>query len=153
MRWCRRARRCSRACKKATDYGDFLAKAIYFDHLTKRRSKTEKEALAKVSEEYIHYDTLPGRSRGYMENMGLWWFMNYKLKSTKVALSIIRDNPVQALLSSVSPLRHYSPLPIDSPLDSNIFAKLWNGKIGYSIGPQQFFRAPGLLPSVNLLFH
>ncbi|MFP3656202.1 hypothetical protein, partial [Burkholderia sp. SIMBA_052] len=40
----------------ATEYGDFLAKAILYDDLTKRQGRSKEYALSRVTEEYVNYD-------------------------------------------------------------------------------------------------
>lgn len=64
---------------------------------------SKAEALAKIGEEFINYDRLPGRTRSYLENIGLMWFWNFKIRSAKVAASMIRNNPVHALLGTGVP--------------------------------------------------
>jgi len=81
------------ALQKSVDYGDFIAKAILYDHLTMKRGKTQIQALGQITEEFVNYDRLPGRFRGTMEDFGLLWFYNFKIRSVKIALSVIRNNP------------------------------------------------------------
>ena len=124
---------------KAIEYGDFLGKAIYYDHLIQRKGMDAKEALGKATEEYVHFDRLPGRSRGYLDSMGMGWFFNHKLRSAKIALSLARDNPLQTLLSAQ--LGHLQP---DTPLQANVFGKLWEGELPYAIGPGALCNMSGL---------
>lgn len=132
--------------QKAVDYGDFIAKAILFDSLTKKKGKTQKEALAQITEEFVNYDRLPGRFRGTLEDMGLLWFYNFKIRSVKVALSVLRNNPVHALLAN-------SLLPDPgSVLGDNLISKGLAGGLPYSIGPGMGVRALGLNPWANLVF-
>ena len=133
--------------QKAVDYGDFLAKAIVYDHLTKKKGKTEAEALGRITEEFVHYDRLPGRFRGYLESVGIVWFWNFKIRSTKVALSMIRNNPVHALLAGLTP----APSGVGTPISDNFFSKLLEGTLGHSIGPDQGLRALMLNPWANLI--
>lgn len=56
--------------QKAIQYGDFLGKAVLHDHLTNTKGKTSSEALSQITEEFVNYDRLPGRGRGYLEDMG-----------------------------------------------------------------------------------
>ena len=83
--------------QKTMEYGDFIMKALYYDHLMKRGVP---DALGKVSEEFVNFNRSQGRFRGSLEELGLMWFYNYKLRSAKIALSMIRDNPVQTLFTS-----------------------------------------------------
>jgi hypothetical protein len=135
--------------QKATDYGDFLAKAIYYDHLIDK-GVSQEVALGKIKEEFINYDVLPGRSRGYLEKMGLLWFYNFKLRSVKVALSTMRENPVHALLSGFIPTSTVFG-NTGLPVTDNIFYKMFDGSLPYSIGPGQGLNSVNLHPLVNIL--
>lgn len=131
--------------QKAVEYSDFVAKAMIYDHLTKKQKKTSAEALGRVTEEFINYDRLPGRFRGYMESMGLMWFYNFKIRSAKVAVSMIRNNPLHALIASLAP----TPTMFGNvglPIEDNMFSMMAEGKLGGSIGFGQGLRAPSLNP-------
>lgn len=142
-----------KALQKSVEYSDFLAKAVYFDDLTKRQGLTNKEALGRVTEEFINYDRLPGRFRGTMEQLGLLWFYNFKIRSTKVALSMMRNNPVHTLLASTLPAVVPGLTTFGAPglpIYDNIAWKAITGTLGGSIGPGQGLRAASLNPWVNL---
>ncbi len=135
--------------QRSVEYGDFLAKALLYDDLTKRKGESKSEALGRISEEFVNYDRLPGRFRGTMENMGLLWFWNFKIRSVKIALSMIRHNPVHTLLVAGLP----TPTVFGNvglPIEDNLFSVWADGRIDYSVGPNQGFRAMGLNPWVNL---
>ncbi|QEM41168.1 virion RNA polymerase [Pseudomonas phage Zuri] len=136
--------------QKAVEYGDFLAKAVLFDDLTQRQKKDRKYALGRVSEEFVNYDRLSGRFRGTLENLGLLWFYNFKIRSVKVAASMIRNNPVHTLLATLAP----APTLFGSvglPTEDNVVSKLLDGSLDYSMGPGQGLRAPELNPWANLV--
>ena len=138
------------ALQRSVEYGDFLAKAVLYDHLTKRKKLSQKDALARITEEYVNYDRLPGRSRGYAESMGVFWFWNFKIRSTKVALSMLRNNPVHALLANAVP--HPTMFgSVGSPLEDNIFTMAADGSLDWSMGPGMGLRSPSLLPWFNLV--
>ncbi|WP_241362622.1 hypothetical protein [Escherichia coli] len=135
--------------QKTVEYSDFIAKAIIYDDLTQRKGKTREEALGRVTEEFINYDRLPGRFRGYMESMGLMWFYNFKIRSTKVAVSMIRNNPVHAAMAMLAP----TPTMFGNvglPLQDNLFSAAADGRLDYSIGLGQGLRAHNLNPWMNL---
>ncbi|QXV74841.1 virion RNA polymerase protein [Rhizobium phage RHEph24] len=136
------------ALARATQYGDFLAKGILYDHL--RKTMNHKEAIANVSEEFINYNRLAGRTRNYLESIGVLWFWNFKVRSVKIALRTIRRNPLRALLLTTTPV-----LPIvgslGSPMEDNFFSVLADGKLGYSIGPGMGLNSPWLNPWLNLV--
>ena len=135
--------------QKTVEYSDFIAKAIIYDELTQRKGKTREEALGRVTEEFINYDRLPGRFRGYMESVGLMWFYNFKIRSAKVAVSMIRNNPVHAAMAMLAP----TPTMFGNvglPIQDNIFSIAAQGNLGYSFGSGQGLRAHTLNPWLNL---
>lgn len=136
--------------QKSVEYGDFLAKAILFDDLTKRKQLSKKEALGRITEEFVNYDRLSGRFRATLENLGLLWFYNFKLRITKVALSTIRNNPLHALLATAAPAPELFG-SVGLPTQDNVFSKLVDGSLDFSMGPGQGLNAPDLNPWVNLV--
>lgn len=133
--------------QKSVQYGDFVAKAILYEHLRKKEGLSKEEALARITEEFVNYDRLPGRTRGGLENMGLLWFYNFKLRMVKVAVSSIRNNPLHALLVSALPM----PTGVGTPLDENLITKAFEDSLGYTVGPGIALRAPFMNPWINLL--
>lgn len=135
--------------QKSVEYGDFLAKAILFDDLTKRKQLSKKEALGRITEEFVNYDRLSGRFRATLENLGILWFYNFKLRITKVALSTIRNNPLHALLAMAAPAPELFG-SVGLPILDNVFSKAADGSLDFSMGPGQGMNAPGLNPWMNL---
>ena len=128
--------------QKSMEYGDFLAKAIMYEHhLAKGKSKAE--ALGEITDEFVNYDRHPGRIRGYVEDLGLAWFYNYKLRIAKTAFSMIRKDPLRvAMLAGMG-------LPgMELPVTENVFTKAIEGTLGHSLGPGMLFSTPGLNPWV-----
>lgn len=139
-----------RGLDMATSYGDFLAKAIYYDDLTKNKGLSKKEALGKVTEEYVNYDLPAGRWRGKLEKLGLAWFLNYPLRTVKVAANMVRENPVHALLSQFIPFEMMSS-GVGSPLSDNLVSKVLTGSIEHNFGVSMGFHAHTLTPVGRLL--
>lgn len=137
---------------RAMQYGDFLSKAVLYDHLSKQ-GKTADEAMKGVTEEFVNYNLLPGRTRTALDNMGLTWFWAFKIRSIKVALQHIRHHPFRALMLSMgNPMIPDVPgLTLGSPIDDNMLSVVGDGRLGYSIGPGMAFNAPSLHPWVNLV--
>lgn len=133
--------------QRSVQYGDFLAKAVLYDHLTQRKNVTKTDALKRITEEFVNFERLPGRTRGYLENMGLLWFYNFKLRIAKVALSTLRNNPLHALIAMSLP----APTGVGMPIGDNIVSKFVGGGLSYSIGPEMAFRAWTLNPWYNLV--
>ena len=120
-----------RALEKGTRYGDFIAKTILYHHLQDIKKISKEKALSKVRYEYVNYDMLPGRTREYLENMGLLWFYNYKLRIARTALSMLKENPLASLLYMVS------PISIGTPITDNIVVNTLSGS-GSSVGLKLF---------------
>lgn len=136
--------------QKSIQYGDFVAKALLYDDLVIRQKKTEDYAKGRITEEFVNYDRLPGRFRGYVESMGLLWFWNFKIRSAKVALSMLRNNPLHSLIALAAPAPTIFGT-VGLPIEDNVFAKLGDGSLDYSMGIGQGLRAPMLNPWINLV--
>lgn len=136
--------------QKAVEYGDFLGKAILYDDLLERQKKDKAYALGRITEEFVNYDRLSGRFRGKLEKLGLLWFYNFKIRSAKVAMSMIRNNPVHTLLATLAPAPSLFG-KVGLPTMDNIFTKMADGTLDYSMGPGQGLRAPSLNPWLNLV--
>jgi hypothetical protein len=136
--------------QKSVEYGDFIAKAVLYDDLTGRKGLNQEKALGRITEEFVNYDKLPGRFRGYLESVGLLWFYNFKIRATKTAMSMLRNNPVHSMLAYSLPLPDLFS-SVGTPLSDNFIAKLFSGQIGYSWGLGQLLHAPQMNPWVNIL--
>ena len=136
--------------QRSVEYGDMIAKAILYDDLTTRGKKTQAEALGRITEEFVNYDRLPGRFRGAMENLGLLWFYNFKIRITKQAISMIRNNPLHTLLAMALPTPDMFG-SIGLPVTDNLATKLLEDSLGGSIGPTQGLTAVNLNPWLNLV--
>ena len=117
--------------EKGTRYGDFIAKAILYRYLQENKRMPKDKALSKVRYEYVNYDMLPGRTREYLENMGLLWFYNYKLRIARTAMSMLKENPLAALLYMIS------PISIGTPITDNVVVNILSGA-GSSVGLKLF---------------
>lgn len=117
---------------RGVQYGDFIAKAVLFDHLISK-GMSKEDALAQVSEEFVNYNRLPGRGREYLESMGMLWFANYAIRSTKVAGRILRERPLTALFMAggVSP-----PFGLETSVTSALPYDILSGQFWYKVGPE-----------------
>ena len=120
---------------RSVQYGDFIAKALVYDHKLSQGNSPE-DAYRAIRNEFVNYNLLPGRVRTTLEGLGLLWFWNFKIRIVKVALDTLRNNPLSALLWSMSPIRD---LPIegisDGPLTDNLISKGLEDKLHHSMGP------------------
>ena len=133
---------------RMVQYGDFVAKAILYDHLTKKKGADPKEALTAIAEEFVNYNRLSGRGRDYLESVGLLWFYNYKLRITKIAVKAIRERPLSALMmvGFITP-----PLGLDNVVEANIVGTAVDGSIDYSWGTEMGRNAWSTNPWYNLM--
>lgn len=135
---------------KAVQYGDLVAKAILYEYLTNQKKYPKERALDTVRDEFINYDLQTGRTRGYLENMGLLWFYNYKLRAVKAALGLIQRNPLYGLIGMTLPM-----LPlldgVGTVFTDNILTKLMDNGLNASIGPGMFSNIPFLSPVSSIL--
>ena len=139
-----------KAMSRATQYGDFIAKAVLYDDLIRRKKLNQREALGKINEAFINYNRFAGRVRAYTESMGGTWFMHYKLRSMKVAQQMLQDNPFRAIIHSAMMPRIPMLGTVGNPLTDNFLSILLDGRLGYSIGPGMLFRASSLNPWWNM---
>ena len=137
---------------RAVQYGDFIAKAVLYDHMTKRKNMSHEATMKEVQEEFVNYNLLPSSVRSYTEQMGLAWFWAFKLRSIKVAHRHIRDNPLRALVTSIGVPVLPEPLGISvgAPLHDNALSVAADGRAGYSLGLGMFWRSPSLNPWFNI---
>jgi hypothetical protein len=118
---------------RAVQYSDFIARSVYFDFLTQERSVKPEDAIKMIDAEFINYDLVDSRARTYLESVGLTWFMNFKIRSIKIAINIAKNNPASALLA-LGGLGMIG-LDVGSPIDDNLVSKTADGSIFYSVGP------------------
>lgn len=128
-----------RGANKAVQYGDFVAKSIYYDDLT-AKGMSHDDAMARVNEEFVNFSLLPGRTRTYLEGMGATWFLTFKIRSVKVALQTMRENPVRSF-AMVGILGNES-----GPITDNVLGKLAEGTLPYSLGWDMLWDAPSMNP-------
>ena len=126
---------------RSVQYGDFIAKAILYDDLTKRQKKSHKEAAAGVSEAFVNYNFLAGRDRQYPESVGLLWFWNYKIRIMKIAAYNLRHNPLRSLLMTA--------VPVGSPMSDNIGSMWASGDLPWSMGVEMGLNSFHLNPWIN----
>lgn len=138
-----------RAMATATQYGDFLGKAIMFDDMISK-GMSQSDALAEVNEEFVNYNRYSSRTRSYADSIGLTWFWPFKLRSVKIAARTLRRHPTRALLSSFL----VPDLPVvgtvGNPVEDNIIGAWWKGTLGYSMGWGMGLNAPSMIPWYNM---
>ena len=133
--------------QKTVMYGDFIAKAIlYYDLIDKGVSV--EDATARIQEEFVNYDKLSGRTRDALESYGLLWFYNFKLRSIKIALNMLRNNPLHTLLIG---LGISEPLNLGTAFTDNAIGLAIEGNLSYSIGADMAINGFSLNPYYALI--
>lgn len=124
--------------EKATIYGDFVAKSIYYDWLTEHGTQVN-DALIKSMNEFVNYDMLAGRNREYLENLGVIMFYNYTLRSLRTAFDVMLHNPVSALLAL-----HLFPdfITANNVFTDSFIGKLAGGRLGGTFMNPSLMAAP-----------
>lgn len=85
------------ALNKVVQYGDFTFKYAVYKHLMQNEGYTSEQALLRVSSEFVNYTLIPSRTRQALDDIGMTWFMNYKIRITRVVLRNMRENPLAAI--------------------------------------------------------
>lgn len=133
---------------RAVQYGDFLAKAVLYDHLMQEKGYTQEQALYLIKEEFVNYNRLSGRDSEYLESMGLLWFPKYKIRIMKVLLRAGRERPASLLMWSglIGPM-----LDTDTAASGSLLGAYAKDSLGYAIGPEMginsMFMNPWMTPS------
>lgn len=141
-----------RFLQKATDYGDFVAKATLYNDRVNRLGMKKEDALDMITDEYINYDKLQGRSRHTIENLGMAWFWNWKIRATKIGIATLRNNPFHALLASTIPMPDVFS-SVGLPFEDSVLGRIFGtGSLTASLGPGMGFNAPFKNPWYSLLF-
>lgn len=134
---------------KSVQYGDFIGKALVYSHEINKG--TSKEAtLRKVTEEFVAYNFLPGRTRTALESNGLLWFYHFKIRIAKIAARLLRDNPLRAIMIGGGLPNIPFLGPVGLPWEDSIINKIVEGDALNSIGLDPMFSAPSLNPWYNL---
>ena len=84
------------ALLRASQYGDFVAKSIAYDYLSKKGEPTQHIQYV-VNTAFVDYNFIPSKTRDTLESLGLLWFMNYKLRIAKMIPYLMVNHPVRFL--------------------------------------------------------
>lgn len=106
--------------EKSLDYGDFVAKFVLYDHLTKDKGLKSKEALSITLEEFVNYSMNRGALFDYANAMGLTWFMSYATGIQKVIWKMARRQTRRtAAVYSLGKVTGFTTVPMGNPLDKS----------------------------------
>lgn len=106
--------------EKSLDYGDFVAKFVLYDHLTKDKGLRSKEALSITLEEFVNYSMNRGALFDYANAMGLTWFMSYATGIQKVIWKMARRQTRRtAAIYGLGKVTGFTTVPMGNPLDKS----------------------------------
>ena len=108
--------------ERTTQYGDFIAKSICYDYW--KNKYNEKEAIFRITSEFVDYDFMPSRCREWLEKIGWGWYWNYKLRMSKVMMRMIRDNPFRSLMFLAIPPALFD-INLDTPFKDSALGRLF----------------------------
>lgn len=117
---------------KATNLGDFVAKAVLYKHLTQRRNLSKEDAIYRVSDHFVNYSLNKGRGFDFMNKMGMHNFLTYSLGMFKIVPRMLRRNTMASLgtLGGIASTEGLFGVDIPDPLDSwgftDITSKMFN---------------------------
>ena len=141
---------------KATQYGDFVAKAILYDNEIKKNKgiksiDNEKRALYQATTFFVNYDFMPSRFRDFTESIGLLWFYNYKLRMSKVATYMIAKNPLRALMWGAG-INGVLDAGFDTAFKDSFLGRLlgMGPSLNYTVGPAMALNGLGNNPIMSL---
>lgn len=81
---------------KLVQMGDFVARYALYKHYMRDNKMSKKEALEKVSDEFINYDLPVNKAVKFANDYGFLFFTRYYLVSQKVMTMLASDRPVSA---------------------------------------------------------
>ena len=84
------------ALLRASQYGDFVAKSIAYDYLSKK-GEPKQYVQYVVNTAFVDYNFIPSKTRDTLESLGLLWFMNYKLRIAKMIPYLMVNHPARFL--------------------------------------------------------
>lgn len=134
------------AMQKMTNYSDFIAKAILYDHLM-GKGENQQDVLVRIADEFVDYDRQVGRTRGYIESMGIGMFYNYLLRASKAGLRNALTRPLSLVLLAVSPVDIFGA---GTPTEDSLLGKLPTGSVNL-LGLDNVVAAPTNLPLAQLI--
>ena len=106
--------------EKSLDYGDFVAKFVLYEHLTKKSAINSRAALDIALEEFVNYSMNRGATFDYLNTMGLTWFMSYATGIQKVIWKMMRRSALKtSAIYAMSKATGISAVPVGNPIDKS----------------------------------
>ena len=91
------------------NYGDFVAKYAYYQHLTQNLQRDSEHAMDIIRDEFVNYNMNRGKVFDMLNKLGIFWFASYILGIQKVIYRNARRNFLRTalILSAGSQVNKY----------------------------------------------
>ena len=91
------------------NYGDFVAKYAYYQHLTRNLQRDSEHAMDIIRDEFVNYNMNRGKVFDMLNKLGIFWFASYILGIQKVIYRNARRNFLRTalILSAGSQVNKY----------------------------------------------
>lgn len=80
------------------NYGDFIAKYAYYQHLTRNLQRDSEHAMDIIRDEFVNYNMNRGKVFDMLNKLGIFWFASYILGIQKVIYRNARRNFLRTAL-------------------------------------------------------
>ena len=80
------------------NYGDFVAKYAYYQHLTRNLQRDSEHAMDIIRDEFVNYNMNRGKLFDMLNKVGIFWFASYILGIQKVIYRNARRNFLRTAL-------------------------------------------------------
>ena len=80
------------------NYGDFVAKYAYYQHLTRNLQRDSEHAMDIIRDEFVNYNMNRGKVFDMLNKLGIFWFASYILGIQKVIYRNARRNFLRTAL-------------------------------------------------------
>ena len=80
------------------NYGDFVAKYAYYQHLTRNLQRDSEHAMDIIRDEFVNYNMNRGKVFDMLNKFGIFWFASYILGIQKVIYRNARRNFLRTAL-------------------------------------------------------
>lgn len=86
-----------RMMNNAVKMTDYVGRYILYQHLTKKKGMSPKEAIRSAINLFINFDLPTHKSLEYLNSIGLIFFSKYQLRVLKHIKNVVKDAPFSAL--------------------------------------------------------
>ena len=108
-----------KALMKTTQFSDFAARYAKYEYMTKYQKMGEVEAMERVMEDFINYETPTNKYVQFANDSGLQMFTKYGFRILRVIASLMQGRPLNAIAFLL--INDLLTTDIPSPFDATPF--------------------------------